>query len=117
MSNFLKSPIFIIFTLARIIAAILLVWSLARHPFNYYEVLKLVVSGVCLFGVYVSFKSKNVDWAWLFGALVVLFNPLFRIPLQRQTWNIIDVVVALFLLATIFLIKPEIYDIQAAKEA
>ena len=106
MSNLLKSPIFIIFTLARIIAAILLVWALARHSFNYYQVLRLVVSGVCLFGVYAAFKFKKIDWAWLFGALVMLFNPVFRIPLQRQTWNVIDVAVAVLLLTTIFLMKP-----------
>lgn len=106
MTNLLKSPIFIIFTLARIVAAILLVWALDRHTYNYYEVLRLVVSGVCLFGVYVSWKFKKLDWAWLFGALVVLFNPLIRIPLQRLTWNVIDVAVAVLLLITIFLMKP-----------
>jgi hypothetical protein len=106
MNKLLESPIFIIFTLARLIAAILLVWALARHSFNYYEVLRLVVSGVCLFGIYVAFKFKEVGWAWLFGVLVALFNPIFRIPLQRQTWNVIDVAVAALLLITIFLMKP-----------
>lgn len=106
MNNLLKSPIFITFTATRIIAASLLVWALARHSFNYYELLKLVVSGTCLFGVYVAFTAKKVDWAWLFGALVVLFNPLFPSPLSRQTWNVIDIAAAVLLLATIFLMKP-----------
>jgi len=111
MKAFLKSPTFILFTLARLGASAMLLWALAPHPynrrsFNYYALLKVVTSAVCLFGVYCATTWKRKEWAWVFGALIVLFNPLFNIPLGRPIWNAIDIVVAIFLFCSIFFFKP-----------
>jgi len=43
--------------------------------------------------------------------LAILFQPIFKIPLGRLLWNIVDVIVGLGLIVSIFLKKPkESYD-------
>lgn len=83
----------------------MLLWALAKHPIDYYTILRVVVCGVCAYGIYLAIRWKQVGWAFPFGALVVLFNPLWPLLIRRQTWAYIDVVVAAFLLLTIPLFK------------
>ena len=94
-----------IYIVAVLITAGMLAWALARHPIGYYTILRLVVCVVCAYGVYLAIKWKQDGWAFPFGALVLLFQPLVNLRITRETWNYIDVVVALFLVATIFLFK------------
>ena len=37
-----------------------------------------------------AIQMKRVAWAWIFGILAVLFNPLVLVHLQRATWQIVD---------------------------
>jgi hypothetical protein len=39
----------------------------------------------------------------IFIGLALLFQPFFKIALGRQIWNIVDVIVSIFLIATIFI--------------
>jgi hypothetical protein len=42
----------------------------------------------------------------IYGGLALLFQPFFKISLGRQIWNIVDVVVGIGLLISIFM-KPK----------
>jgi hypothetical protein len=94
------------FLVARIACAIMLLWALARHPYSYYQLLKVVATATFVFGVYCAISWKKTGWAWIFGMLAVVFNPLISIALGRQIWNVVDVVVAAFLLISLFMFKP-----------
>jgi hypothetical protein len=91
------------FIITRIIAAILLFLALGRHPYGYYEILRLVVCGVTIYGVYFSAKLKKIGWVFTFGIIAILFNPLIPIYLRRGTWQFIDLAVAVLLLLSISL--------------
>ena len=93
------------FTIARIIAAILLFLALDRHPYGYYKLLRFVVCGVNVYGVYFAVKLEKIGWAWTFGIIAILFNPLIPIYFRRGTWQFIDLSVAVLLLLSIFLLK------------
>lgn len=90
-----------------IIAAIMLLLSLAPWPYGYYQLLRFVV---CSASVYVSFTAYQWQkmWAvWLFGFVAVLFNPLIPIHMSRELWQSIDLVcVILFIVTAIVLNKP-----------
>jgi low affinity Fe/Cu permease len=96
----------IIFIVLRIATAGMLVWALARHPIGYYTILRLVVCAVCAYGIYLAIRWKQQGWAFPFGALILLFQPLTNLRVTRQTWNYVDVAVAAFLVLTIFFLKP-----------
>jgi len=93
------------YTIARIIAAILLVWALGKHPYRYYTLLRFVVCGVSAYGAYYAVKLKKRIWAWIFGIITILFNPIIPIHLDRGTWAIIDSGVAVILLTSLFLLQ------------
>lgn len=50
--------------------------------------------------VYIGSKQfdKNNNIAITFFVLALLFQPIFKISLGRELWNIVDIVVALFLI-------------------
>jgi hypothetical protein len=95
----------VIFTLARLVAAALLVWALAKHPIGYFTLLRLTVCTVCVAGIWLAIRWNQPGWAFPFGALALLFQPLVNLRITRPTWNYIDVAVAVFLVVTIFLFK------------
>jgi hypothetical protein len=89
------------FSVARLIAVVLLVWALARHPIGYYTVLRFIICAVNGYGAYLAIRSRRIGWAWVFGAIAVLFNPLLSFRMTRHTWVYVDVGVAIFLVASI----------------
>jgi len=66
-----------------IIAAIMLLGSLARWPYGYYQLLRFVVCGVSVYVAYVAYKWQKIWATWLFGIIAVLFNPIIPIHLSR----------------------------------
>ncbi|MCR4418181.1 MAG: hypothetical protein NUV92_10625 [Ignavibacteria bacterium] len=48
-----------VYRVVNIIAVILLFWSLDRHPYSYYTLLRFVVFGVSVYSVYLL-QSKRV---------------------------------------------------------
>lgn len=42
----------------------------------------------------------------IYGGLALLFQPFFKIALGRQMWNIVDVIVGIGLIISIFM-KPK----------
>lgn len=95
----------VIFALARLITAAMLLWALARHPIGYYTVVRLLTAGVCLYAAYLAAQDNQTGWAFIFGGMVILFQPLIPLRMTRQTWNYIDVIAALFLIASIAFFK------------
>lgn len=90
-----------LFILARIVTAGLLLWALARHPYSYYTLLRVITTATCVLGIFCAFEWERKNWAWIFGCLAVLFNPIFPVALGREIWSIVDVAVAVFLLISI----------------
>ena len=93
------------FIIARLIAAILLFLALAEHPYGFYKILRFVVCGVTAYGAYFSKNLARIGWAWTFGIIAVLFNPLIPVHLDRDTWAIIDVIVAIVIIVSVFSLR------------
>jgi hypothetical protein len=93
------------FTIARIVAAVLLFVALGGHPYGYYKLLRFVVCGVNVYGVYSAAKMKKNGWAWAFGVIAILFNPVIPVYLRRGTWQFIDMGVAVVLLISVFMLR------------
>lgn len=93
------------YIIGRIIAIILLLWALNKHPYGYYTLLRFVVCGVSVYGAYFATGLKKDGWAWIFGIIAVLFNPIIPIYLDRNTWAFIDVGVVAILLISLFSVR------------
>jgi hypothetical protein len=93
--------------IARIIAAGLLVWSLARHPYDYYTLMRWIVCATAGYLTYVSYDSKKTPWVWVFGGIAILFNPIIPIHLKKTTWAAIDVVAGVIMIVSILFIREK----------
>lgn len=77
-------------------------------PYGFFTLLRFVV---CIVGAYLAYKiyedNKESLWVWVFGFIAILFNPIIVIHLQREQWWIIDLIVGIFFVLSIFLIKTK----------
>lgn len=77
---------------------ILLLLCLAPMPYGYYQFIRLVATGSFTYWAYKA-KQKDDDKAmWIFLMLAVLFQPILKIALGKTIWNVIDVIVGIYLI-------------------
>lgn len=81
--------------------------ALASWPYDYYTILRFVVCVVATYGTFLSIKIKKEGWAWCFGIIAVLFNPIVPIHLSRVIWATIDIGVAIILLVSLFFLNEK----------
>jgi len=93
------------FTIARIASSVMLFWALARHPYSYYILLRWVVCGTAGFGVLLAVDSERRGWAWTFGVIALLFNPIIPVHLSREIWAPVDLVAGAILLVSLFTVR------------
>lgn len=95
-------------TIVKIIAIIMLFGALADNPYSYYQILRWAIAGVTGYSAYLAFKQDKNGWAWILGITAVLFNPIAPIYLEKETWSVINIVVAAILLISIFRVKSAV---------
>ena len=87
----------------KISLSILFLLCLLDMPYGYFQIVRF--AGLVGFGLlaYQANEDNQKEMTIVFIGLALLFQPLFKIALGRQIWNIVDVVVSIFLIATIFI--------------
>lgn len=88
-----------------LLAALMLLGALARWPYGYYQLLRLVVCGVGAFIAFMAYSWQEMWAVWLFGFIALLFNPLIPIHLSRGLWQPIDVICAILFIVIVFVLK------------
>ena len=88
--------------LIKLALAALLLICLFHMPYGYYQLVRFIaVVGFAILAYY-EYERKNIPLVIVFVGLMVLFQPLATIPLGRQVWNVVDVVLAVGLVVTAF---------------
>ena len=82
--------------------AIALLICLAPMPYGYYMLIRIVAAILFVFFAGQYYAAKKEELAITFGILAFLFQPLVKISLGREVWNIVDVAVAILLLVLWF---------------
>ena len=77
-----------------IILAVLLLLCLFKMPYGYYTLMRLAATVGFAYMAYRYYEMKKETLVWTFGALALLFQPLVKIALGRDVWNIVDAEVA-----------------------
>ena len=78
--------------------AAMLLLCLAPMPYGYFMLVRFVMMVACGWMAYRYFTIKKSIAAWVYVILAVLFQPIYKIVLGRGIWNVVDVVVAVFLI-------------------
>ena len=82
----------------KLILATLFLLCLAQMPYGYYMLVRFIAMVAFAIMAYHYYEEKKEYLAITFGVLAILFQPLIKIALGRTIWNIVDVVVAIFLI-------------------
>ena len=92
--------------LLKIILAILFFICLADMPYGYFQIVRFgALVGFALLA-YNANEQGHKREVIIYVCLAILFQPLIKIALGRVVWNVVDVIVAIGLILSIF-IKPK----------
>ena len=72
-------------------------------PYGYYQFVwfaAMIGFGILAFQ---SVESENKTVMIVYGALALLFQPFFKIALGRELWNVVDVIVGIGLIVSLFI--------------
>lgn len=64
---------------------------------DYSTLLNLLVCPVAAFTAHELVSCKKLGFAWFLGAIAVLFNPVFRVQLESETWQAVNFVASILL--------------------
>lgn len=86
----------------KISLTILFISCLFEWSYGYYQLIRFL--GMIGFGVlsYSCYK-KNKNWFIIWLSSAILINPIFKIAIGKELWNIIDIVWAILLLTSLLI--------------
>ena len=87
--------------ISMVMVAVLLL-CLAPLPYGFYTVVRLAVAIVAACWAYKFFNSGQRALGIVACGVVLLFQPLLKITMDRVTWNVLDVILAIALLILVF---------------
>ena len=90
----------------KIVLTILLFLCLADMPYGFYQFVRFAgLIGFAILAYQANQQGRQTEMI-IYGGLALLFQPFFKIALGREIWNIVDVIVGIGLLISIFM-KPK----------
>jgi len=86
----------------KIVLSILFLGCLLDWEYGYFQFVRFL--GMVGFAIlaYQSNKRENQTLTVVWAASAILINPIFKIALGRELWNIVDVIWAILLIGSIF---------------
>jgi hypothetical protein len=92
----------------KIILAVLFFLCLLDMPYGFFQVVRFAALVGFAVLAYQANEKENKTEMIIFICLAILFQPLLKISLGRQVWNVVDVIVGVGLIASIFIGKKKI---------
>jgi len=91
----------------KIILAILFFLCLVDMPYRFYQFVRFAgLIGFAILAYQANQQGRQTEMI-IYGGLALLFQPFFKIALGREMWNIVDVIVGIGLIASIFMQPKE----------
>jgi len=89
-------------TIIKIVLAFLLVGCLLPLPYGYFQLVRFLGMSIFIWLAYVDNEKSEKTFfiIWVLSALLI--NPFLKVALGRTLWNIVDVVWAIVLVASIW---------------
>ncbi len=89
----------------KIVLSVLFVLCLLDMPYGYFQLVRfLAMLGFAILA-YNEYNKKNITLMIVYIGLAILFQPIIKIALGRTIWNIVDLIVAVFLIGTMIIPK------------
>ena len=90
-------------TIIKLVLAVLFFLCLLNMPYGFYQFVRFVaLMGFVILAYKANEKDKKTEMI-IYGGLALLFQPFFKIALGREIWNIVDVIVGIVLVGSLFM--------------
>lgn len=94
--------------MVKIVLAILFFICLADMPYGFYQFVRFVAMLGFAYLAYSANEQSNKNEVFIYIGLALLFQPFMKIALGRTIWNIVDLIVGVGLLFSIFISNEKI---------
>jgi len=96
----------------KITLAVLFFICLADMPYGFYQLVRFLA--LVGFGIlaYTAYEEEKIELVVVYVALAILFQPLMKISLGRELWNLVDVAVGAWLIYSVVKEKKIDYDVD-----
>jgi hypothetical protein len=81
--------------ISRLIGCGLLLIAIADLPYGYYQFLRIVISIIAGLNAFSELENENKILFFIFSLILVLFNPIIPIHLDKNTWTPINIIVGI----------------------
>ena len=88
----------------KVALAVLLLICFLDMPYGYYQFVRFLGMVTFAYLAVQASQDEEGDIMWIYIALALLFQPFFKVSLGRSIWNVVDFIVAVWLLYSEF--KP-----------
>lgn len=88
--------------LIKIVLAILFFICVADLPYGYYQFIRFIALVGFAVLAFQAHKQNSQIQVIIYVSLALLFQPFFKVALGRELWNIVDVIVGIGLVISIF---------------
>ncbi|WP_298395257.1 DUF6804 family protein [Flavobacterium sp.] len=89
--------------LLKLFVSIILLLCLFDMPYSYYQFVRFATIIGFAYLAFLANKQANKNSVFIYVGLALLFQPFLKIALGRTIWNIVDLVVGVALLFSIFI--------------
>lgn len=88
--------------LFKLFLSMILLLCIFDMPYGYYQFVRFAATLGFAFFAYSANGQTNKNEVFIYIALAVLFQPFFKIALGRIIWNIVDLIVGISLIISLF---------------
>ena len=89
-------------TVIKLVLSILLVVCVFDMPYGFYQLVRFIaLVGFGILALNANQENKKTELI-IYVSLALLFQPFMKISLGRDLWNIIDVIIAVALVSSLF---------------
>ena len=94
----------------KIILSVIFLLCLFYMPYGYYQAARFIgMLGFTLLAYYSYQKNKTANAVVvIYVALALLFQPFIKVALGRTIWNVVDVIVAVSLVVSLFIKRKKL---------
>ena len=89
--------------LPQVIISLMLLWALyPENPYGYYVLLRWATCSVFIY-LTLNAINRDIGWlSWVLGITAFVYNPIFRIHLDREIWSVINILTVVLAMISIF---------------
>jgi hypothetical protein len=88
--------------LIKVVLAVLFFLCLVDMPYGFYQLVRFLALVGFGYLAFQAYENKRKNEMFIYVALALLFQPLIKITLGREIWSVVDVVVGVGLLVSVF---------------